>query len=280
MVMMVVMVRRRWHDHAVRWHRRPVSDAVPGRLRRPAAELAGGAADVHVAAVRVDHPIVALAGVVEAPRDLDETLIQRQVVPDAVLPRGRVHPVERELVHNVLVNAAEREPLLRALRNGHHDQSVVTVIGLFVFVVDRRRRGSVVLVFGAVFGLRRLVALIGGQTAAATVIYVVVLVVFLFRFDVDRGRRRRVRTPAVVLVVMATAVVTVQIAWRRRRRRAAARPRAVVDRGAQTVVAAAVAGLAAGGERPARRWAGTLAVPFVVHVQTSQYVVDGETGSV
>ncbi|KAF0769730.1 Uncharacterized protein FWK35_00034523 [Aphis craccivora] len=270
---MVVMVRRRCHDHAVRRHRRPVRDAVPGRLRGPAAQLAGGAADVHVAAVGVDHPVVALAGVVEAPRDLDETLIQRQVVPDAVLPRGRVHPVERELVHDVLVNAAEREPLLRALRYGHHDQSVVTVIGLFVFVVDRRRSGRVVLVFGAVRGLRRLVTL-----GRAVVDVVVVVVVFLFRFDVDRGRRRRVRTP--VVVVMATAVVTVQVAGRRRRRRAAARPRAVVDRGAQAVVAAAVAGLAAGGERPAGRRAGTLAVPFVVHVQTSQYVIDGETGSV
>jgi len=154
-VVVMVMVMRLRHDHAVRRHRWTVRDAVPGRLRGPAAQLAGGAADVHVAAVRVDHPVVAFARVVEAPRYLDETLVQRQVVPDAVLPRGRVHPVERELVHDVFVDAAEREPLLRALRYGHHYQSVVTVIGFLVFVVDWRRCGGrVVLVLADTVPLR------------------------------------------------------------------------------------------------------------------------------
>jgi len=88
------------------------------------------------------------------------------------------------------------------------------------------------------------------------------------------------RTPVVVLVVMATAVMAVHFAGRRRRRRAAARSRAVVDRGAQTIVATTVAGLTTGGERPGRRRSGALAVPFVLHIQTAQYVVDGETGSV
>lgn len=53
-VVVMVMVMRLRHDHAVRRHRWTVRDAVPGRLRGPAAQLAGGAADVHVAAVRVD----------------------------------------------------------------------------------------------------------------------------------------------------------------------------------------------------------------------------------
>jgi len=152
-VVVMVMVMRLWHY--VRRHRWTVRDAVPGRLRGPAAQLAGGASDVHVAAVRIDHPVVALARVVEAPRNLDETLVQRQVVSDAVLPCGRVHPVERELVHDVFVDAAEREPLLRAFRYGHHYQSVVTVIGLLVFVVDRRRRGGrIVLVLAGAVALR------------------------------------------------------------------------------------------------------------------------------
>lgn len=83
-----------------------------------------------------------------------------------------------------------------------------------------------------------------------------------------------------VLVVMAAAVMAVHTAGRRRRRRAATRPRAVVDWGAQTIVATTVAGFTAGGERPGSRRSGALAVPFVVHIQTAQYVVDGKTGSV
>lgn len=154
-VVVMVMVMRRWHDHAVRRHRWTVRDAVPRRLRGPAAQLTGGAADVHIAAVGVDHPVVTFARVVEAPRYLDETLVQRQVVPDAVLPCGRVHPVERELVHDVLVDTAQRESLLRAFRYGHHYQSVVTVIGFLVFVVDWRRRGGrVILILTGAVSLR------------------------------------------------------------------------------------------------------------------------------
>ncbi len=48
----------------------------------PPSQLAGGAADEYVVAGGIDHPVVALAGVVVVPRHLDEALVQAQVVPD------------------------------------------------------------------------------------------------------------------------------------------------------------------------------------------------------
>lgn len=238
---MKMMMRRRRHDD-VRWrHGRTVRDPVSGRLRGPTAKLTGGAADVHVTAIWVDHPVVSFAGVVKAARDLNEALVQRQVVPNAVLPRGRVHPVKRKLVHDVFVDAAERESLLGALRNGHHDQSVVAVVRLLVFFVHH-----------GVLGGGRLAVLSG------TVLWAVHVGDGLS--VVGRGRR-----------LIATVV-------RRRWRRATARPRAVVDGRAQAIVATAVTSLAAGGKRPRGRRHGTLTVgvPLVFHVQMAQDVVDGE----
>lgn len=282
-VLLVVMeeMRRVRHDD-VRRHGRPVRDPVPGRLRGPAAQLAGGAADVHVAAVRVDHPVVALARVVEAPRYLDEALVQRQVVPDAVLPRGRVHPIERELVHDVLVDAAEREPLLRALRYGHHDERVITVVGLLVLVVHRFLLRAVL---GAIVtGTRHWCLGLPGLVVVVVVVHHVVAVARRRFLVADaaavRGHGRR---PAVMVVMMVMMVVMVTgDDGRCRRGRAAAGPRAVVDRGAQAVVAAAVAGLAAGRVRARCRRPGALdvRVALVVHVQAAQDVVDGETRSV
>ena len=56
-----------------------------GRAGAP-AQLARRAADEHVVGRRVEHPVVALARVVVVPRHLHETLVQRQIVPDRVLP--------------------------------------------------------------------------------------------------------------------------------------------------------------------------------------------------
>ena len=45
-----------------------------------------GAVVEHVVAVGVEAPVAALAGLLVVPRHLDEALVQRQVVPDRVLP--------------------------------------------------------------------------------------------------------------------------------------------------------------------------------------------------
>lgn len=89
------------------------------------AELPGGPADEDVVTARVQHPVVALARVVVVPGHLDEALIEAEVVSDGVLPALLVLPVVREVLHDELVDAVERQPLLWALPDGHHDQRVV-----------------------------------------------------------------------------------------------------------------------------------------------------------
>ena len=56
-------------------------------------------------------------------------------MPDRVLPPLLVVLVIREVAHYVLVYTVQREPLLRALADGHHDQRVVTVRGFLAFLL-------------------------------------------------------------------------------------------------------------------------------------------------
>lgn len=117
--------------------------------RGAAPQLARGAADEHVLGRRVQHPVVALAGVVVVPRHLHKALVQTQVVPDGVLPALPVLSVVREVGHDVLVDAVQREPLLGAVPDGHHDERVVAVGGFLVLLVLL----VIVLGLGAVDGL-------------------------------------------------------------------------------------------------------------------------------
>lgn len=207
---------------------------------------------------------------------------------DAVLPRGRVHPVERELAHDVLVDAAQGETLLRTFRYGHHDERVVTVIGFFVLVVRCRGRGVFFLVLGGA-----VVVIATAANADVTADATGVRVVLLQQTDVVGGYtvfaycRRLVliivcdwRLIATTMTALATEMVFSVNRRCGRRRRAAVRPRAVVDRQVQTFVdAAAVAGHAAGGVRlrSGRSRAVDVRVPFVVHVQMAENVIDRET---
>lgn len=66
------------------------------------------------------------------PWHFDEALVQREIVSYRVLPALFVLTVVWEVGHDVLVDAVERQPLLRRLANSHHDQSVVRERRLFV----------------------------------------------------------------------------------------------------------------------------------------------------
>lgn len=91
-------------------------------------ELPGGAADEHLrGGAGVQHPVVALPGVVVVARHFDEALVQRQVVADGVLPALAVVAVVGEAADDVVVDAREGEPLLGVALDGHHDQRVVAV---------------------------------------------------------------------------------------------------------------------------------------------------------
>ena len=62
-----------------------------------------GAVVEHVVAVGVEAPVAALAGLLVVPRHLDEALVQRQVVPDRVLPALGVATVLRNKLIPVLI---------------------------------------------------------------------------------------------------------------------------------------------------------------------------------
>lgn len=97
---------------------------------------------------RVQRPVAALstAHVVvhagSASRDLDETIVQAQVVPDRILPTLPVAPVIRELVRNVVVYLAKRHPLVGCGRDGHGDERYVRVRRLLVATDGRNVRSG------------------------------------------------------------------------------------------------------------------------------------------
>ena len=70
--------------------------------------------------VGVKHPVVALPLGPSLTRYLDKAFIQRQIVPDRVLPPLRVLTlVVRELVPYPVVDLAQLQLLVRALSYGH-----------------------------------------------------------------------------------------------------------------------------------------------------------------
>lgn len=107
----------------------------PRRRCRPSPKFARRPTDEHVLGTRIQHPVISFAGVVVMAGHFDETLVQRQVVPDRVLPSLLVVLVIREMAHYVLVDTVQGESFLRALANGHHDQRVVTVRGFLAFLL-------------------------------------------------------------------------------------------------------------------------------------------------
>ena len=88
----------------------------------------------HVAALRVQRPEAALARLVGRPGHLDEAVVEAERVPDGVLPALLVLPVEREQIHDELVDLGEREHLGRGVLYGHRYQADVAVRGLRVRV--------------------------------------------------------------------------------------------------------------------------------------------------
>lgn len=81
----------------------------------------------HVAAVRVQRPERALARLVGRPRHFDETVVERQRMPYRVLPALLVLSVEREQVHDELVDFGQREHPRGAVLDGHGDEADVGV---------------------------------------------------------------------------------------------------------------------------------------------------------
>ena len=92
----------------------------------PSPQLPRGASDEHyVVAGRVQRPVVSLPRVVVRARNLDETLVQRQVVSYRVLPALLVLSVVGKVLEDVVVDTAQGELSLGAGAYCHHYQCVV-----------------------------------------------------------------------------------------------------------------------------------------------------------
>lgn len=81
----------------------------------------------HILRGRVKGPVVTFSRVPRLPRDLDETVIEGQVVPDGVLPGGELVSVVGKLVADEIADATQRQLLQRALQDGHGDEGDVGV---------------------------------------------------------------------------------------------------------------------------------------------------------
>lgn len=85
----------------------------------------------HVFRERVQGPIIALSRIAGLARNLDEAIVERQVVPDGVLPGGKLVVIIGEAGHDELADAAQRQLLLRRLQDRHGDESDVRVGWLY-----------------------------------------------------------------------------------------------------------------------------------------------------
>lgn len=92
----------------------------------------------HVKALRIKGPITALPWSPFLPRNFDETVVQRQVVSDRVLPALLVIMIERKAVHDELVNAAKCGALLRRVLYSHRNKSYVAVRRFLRRLLSRR----------------------------------------------------------------------------------------------------------------------------------------------
>lgn len=81
----------------------------------------------HVSAIGMKSPEGALARLVGRTGNLDETVVEAEGMPDRVLPALLVLPIEREQVHDELVDLGQREHLGGRVLDGHGDQADVGV---------------------------------------------------------------------------------------------------------------------------------------------------------
>jgi len=90
-------------------------------LRTLEALLAAQVAAVveHAVRVRMQRPVAALARSLGGPRHLDEAVVERQAVPDRVLPALLGLAVERKLVHDELIDLAQCTHLERGRLQRH-----------------------------------------------------------------------------------------------------------------------------------------------------------------
>lgn len=88
----------------------------------------------HVAAVGMKGPKGTFTWLVRRAWHLYEAVVERQRMSDAILPALLVLSVEREEIHDELVNLGERQHACRIVLDGHRDEGDVRVGRLGVCV--------------------------------------------------------------------------------------------------------------------------------------------------
>lgn len=135
----------RWsrHGHRQRRNSHIVRVDVGMRLRtvpgdRPSPQLTCSTPDEHDVVARwVQGPVVALAWVIIRSGYLHKALVEREIVPDGILPALLIFSVIREVFHDVVIDTTEGQLPFWTRPDGHHYQSVVgkrrlLVLGLLV----------------------------------------------------------------------------------------------------------------------------------------------------
>lgn len=130
----LVVRAKRERSHKSRSVRQHVSE-MRRRSLVPFSASEKAAVIEHALSERIQGPVVALARIARFSRDLDKTIIQRKVVPYAILPGGKFVPVVGESCHNELADATQCELLLRRVEDRHCDECDIRVRWL-----DLRRR--------------------------------------------------------------------------------------------------------------------------------------------
>lgn len=192
---------RRWIQSAENHASLERGQSGSGSRRGSSTKLTGRTADEHVLGARVQHPVIPFSRVVVMSGNFDETLVEREVVPDGILPALFVVLVVRKVTHYILVDAVQSEPLLRTLTNGHHDKSVVTVRRLLALFLIVRLSILRVLLVGRVDRVYGVSGTIQGRSLGTSVprhveiarIFAVVDVADLRRRGSSDGRCRRSR---------------------------------------------------------------------------------------
>lgn len=82
----------------------------------------------------MERPEAALAGLVRAPGDFNEAVVEGEIVAQGILPALGVFPVVGKTVHDKLVDLAERKHLLRTALDGHSGERNVGVRRFLVAV--------------------------------------------------------------------------------------------------------------------------------------------------
>lgn len=81
----------------------------------------------HVVTLRIEGPVGPFSRLLVVACLFDEAVVEREIVPYAVLPALLVFPIEGKLVHDVLVDAVQGDLLLRRCLDCHRDEGDIRV---------------------------------------------------------------------------------------------------------------------------------------------------------